>query len=271
MNQSLIDEIVTNVLTQLQRGPVRRAPVDVAPIPTTQPPSNSAISATSRARIPSPSVPARPQPPVSTVPTTVSGEVETQPGPVEVLATVITADLLEKSVRPGQTVRVARRSIITPSARDWLNSKRVVWSRQDRSAEVATTGAARAKWQVLLQTVTPTVKALQDGIRRLADGWKIELVGQPIEAAALATSLVSTAECDGVVIFTDHAELIACKANRHDRVRAAVIDNAKQWEHVTRTLGANVVCISPIGKSFIELRNLLRDCGGTKPRPPAEL
>ena len=119
--------------------------------------------------------------------------------------------------------------------------------------------------------MTPTVRSLQDGLRRLADGWKIEIVGQPLEAAVLATSLVSTAECDGVVIFTEQAELIACRANRNERVRAAVMQNPKQWEQVTRTLSANVVCISPIGKTFIELRNLLRECSGTRPQQPSGL
>ena len=257
MNQALIDEIVTNVLAQLQHVPARRAPAET---------KSSAVATLASPALSSGPAAIRPQPTAAPV-----AAVETKPQTVEVLTTVITADLLEKTVRPGQSLRVGRGSILTPSARDWLHSKRVVWARQDRAAEAASTGGGRVKWQVILQTVTPTVKALQDGIRRLAEGWKIELVGQPLEAAVLATSLVSQAECDGVVIFTEHAELIACKANRNERVRAAVIDNAKQWDHVTRTLSANVVCISPIGKTFIELRNLLRDCGGTKPRPVADV
>ncbi|WP_157605358.1 RpiB/LacA/LacB family sugar-phosphate isomerase [Schlesneria paludicola] len=271
VNQALIDEIVTNVLTQLQRGSVRRAPVESKPVVAPSSSSNSVAPVSSVSTGLSSPVPVR-MPSASVLASTTGiPAVDAKPAAVEVLATIITADVLEKSVRSGQTLRVGRRSILTPSARDWLNSRRIVWSRQDRSAEAGASGAGRVKWHVILQTVTPTVKALQDGIRRLAEGWKIELVGQPLEAATMATSLVSTAECDGVVIFTEQAELIACKANRHDRVRAAVIDNAKQWEHVVRTLSANVVCISPIGKSFIELRNLLRDCGGTKPRSPADM
>jgi hypothetical protein len=117
--------------------------------------------------------------------------------------------------------------------------------------------------------MTPSVQALQDGLRRMSDGWKIEIVGAPMEAAAMATSLIGTAECDGVIVFTEFAEFIACKANRNERVRAAVMHDARQWEHVMRTLGANVVCISPVGRSFVELRNLLRDCAEMKPRTPA--
>ena len=264
MNQALIDEIVTSVLAQLQPVAARpvSSPIRLQPVPTSV--TTSAPVTTSA----QPIVAAAPS-----VPTTVSAvlpvAVPAKPVAIELTVPVITADILEQSVRAGQSVRIGRNSILTPSARDWLNSKRTSWTRQDKAAAMA--AGSRARWQVILQTVTPTVRSLQDGLRRLADGWKIEIVGQPLEAAVLATSLVSTAECDGVVIFTEQAELIACKANRNERVRAAVMQNAKQWEQVMRTLSANVVCISPIGRTFIELRNLLRDCAGTRPRPPAGL
>lgn len=251
MNQAVIDEIVANVLAQLQ--PVAVRPVKPAPPAVA---ASNAVTPNVATVNSSTSVAAQPVTPKLNV--------------AELIVPVITADLLENSVRPGQTLRIGRTSILTPSARDWLNSHKTAWSRQDRSAGAnGSKTAGRANWQIILQTVTPSVRALHDGLRRLAEGWKIELVGLPLEAAALAISRISTADCDGVVIFTEQAELIACKANRNDRVRAAVIQNNKQWEQVMRTLSANVVCISPIGRTFIELRNLLRDCAGTRPSAPA--
>ena len=249
MNQALIDEIVTSVLAQLQPIAARPDKQVTKPIPVA--PAQPVIA-------PKPAVASqRVAPPPAAL----------NPTFTELMVPIITADVLEQSVRPGQPLRIGRNSILTPSARDWLNAKRMSWTRQDKSGNAA--AGPRGKWQIVLQTVTPTVRSLQDGLRRLADGWKIELVGQPLEAAVLATHLISTAECEGVVIFTEQAELIACKVNRHERVRAAVMQNGKQWEHVMRTLSANVVCISPVGRTFIELRNLLRDCAATRPRPPA--
>ncbi len=250
MNQNLIDEIVTNVLARLQPFAARPVNQTVRPKPAeSAPTSNGSLSSV---------VPARSVPVTSTL--------------VELTSAVITAEVLENAVRPGQGLRIGQNSILTPSARDWLHQKHTAWSRNERSGGTATiAGVSRARWQIVLQTVTPTVRALQDGLRRLAEGWKIELVGQPLEAALLATNLVSTSECDGVVIFTEQAEMIACKANRHDRVRAAVMHNSKQWEQVMRSLSANVVCINPIGRTFIELRNLLRDCAGITPRAPTGL
>ena len=288
MNQALIDEIVSGVLAQLQPAPSR----PVRPTaPSAAPAAFSAVQAVPRTAAtvlaspgssrpvtsPVPQVTAMPVTPAPVIATpvpvssvTLPPATASKPAFIELTVPIITAEVLEQTVRAGQSLRIGRSSILTPSARDWLNTKRTPWSRQDKGGMSSSSGS-KVKWQVILQTMTPTVRSLQEGLRRMTDGWKIELVGQPLEAAALATNLVSTAECDGVVIFTEQAELIVCKANRHERVRAAVMQNAKQWEQVMRTLSANVVCISPIGKTFIELRNLLRDCAATRPRPPAGL
>ncbi|WP_397568641.1 hypothetical protein [Schlesneria sp. T3-172] len=278
MNQALIDEIVSGVLAQLKPAPAPSRPLNSgttqtnaasAPAPLA---ARSVATSSTAAPVVSPAPASTPLPAValsSPVPAPAATPAS-KPIVVELTVPVITADILEQSVRAGQSVRFGRSSIITPAARDWLNSKRTSWSRQDKNSASAN-GGAPIKWQVILQTMTPTVRSLQEGLRRMTDGWKIEVVGQPLEAADLATSLVSTAECDGVVIFTEQAELIVCKANRNDRVRAAVMQNTKQWEQVMRTLSANVVCISPVGKTFVELRNLLKDCATTRPRPPAGL
>lgn len=272
VNQALIDEIVSNVLARLQPAPVRTAtpastPAVKSVAPTSAPPQRIDNAVPMRVSPPA-TMPSSTAPVATVLPaSSVTAAPASAPTVVELLGPIITADLLDQSVRPGQTIRIGRNSILTPSARDWLNTKRTSWSRQDRGGATASTG--KAKWQIILQTVTPTVRSLQEGLRRLSEGWKIELVGQPLEAAKLATNLINTAECDGVVIFTEQADLIACQANRSERVRAAVMQNSKHWEQVMQTLSANVVCISPIGRTFIELRNLLRDCAGTLPKAPA--
>lgn len=257
MNQTLIDNIVKNVLAKLQ--PAASRTVNGSE-------TQQLVSQVSVAKEINSATEARPSK-VSPVPA-----VEAKTTTVDLISPVITADILESAVRPGQSVRIGRSSILTPSARDWLNAKRISWTRLDKStgsSSTTTPSNSKFRWQIVLQTMTPNVQALYEGLRRLADGWKFELVGQPMEAAALATSLIGTAECDGVIVFSDYAEFIACKANRNERVRAAVMHNSKQWELVMRTLSANVVCISPAGRTFVELRNLLRDCAATKPNKPA--
>ena len=236
MNQALIEQIVSNVLAQLQPASVR--PVVELPKSTTKT-------------------------------TTVVKSVVEKPAVIELTASIITAGLLEETARVGQPLKIGRRSILTPSARDWLHTKRIDWSRIDKlatSGNGTTKGAAR--WQLIVQTITPTVKALHDGLKRQPEGWKIELVGQAIEAATLAIGSIGKAEHEGVVILSEFAEIIACRANRNERVRAAVISDRKQLELTMQHLGANVVCINPNGRTFIEMRNLLGDCAAKRPVAP---
>ena len=276
MNQSLIDEIVSGILARLQSAPARpvnpqvsaSSDLEKGPIKSVSPPSGTVTpplkaGPAGRSLVMTAGV----VPKVSAAPiTATAAATTTKTNTVELLAPIITAELLNQSLKAGEMLRIGRGSILTPSARDWLNSKRTVWSRQNKMGPASS--IPRPKWRMILQTMTPTVQALHESLRRLAEEWTIEIVGQPIEAAQLAMSLVNTAECDGVVIFTEQADLVACQANRSERVRAAVMQNSKQWEQVLRSLGANVVCISPIGRSFMELRNLLKECAGNPPQPP---
>ena len=277
MNQSLVDEIVSGILARLQSAPARPVnpqvsaspALEAAPIKSSSSPPvtlSSPLTAGTAGLLPV--MMAGVLPKLSAVPTVATATAATtnKTHTVELLAPIITAELLNQSLKAGELLRIGRGSILTPSARDWLNSQRTVWSRQDKMGPVSS--ISRSKWRMILQTMTPTVQALHESLRRLTEGWTIEIVGQPIEAARLAMSLVNTAECDGVVIFTEQADLVACQANRSERVRAAVMQNSKQWEQVVRSLGANVVCISPIGRSFIELRNLLKECAGNPPQSP---
>lgn len=229
MDQAFIDQIVSNVLAQLQPAPTR---------PVIDPPGPQSTTSA-----------------------------------IELTATIITADLLSDVVVGGKSITIGRNSIVTPSARDWLNSRKITWSRAGTATEKTatpgrTTTGVRGRWQLFLHTVTPNVRALHDGLKRQPDGWKVELIGQALEAARLATAAISTAECDGVVVLSEHAEVIACRANRNARVRAAVITDRKQLELTRQHLGVNLACINPNGRTFIEMRNLLRDCAATKPQPP---
>jgi len=241
VDQALIDQIVSNVLAQLQPAPVRpviEAPVAEAPL---------------FSKLPAATVVA-PKP---------------QPVAIELTAPVITAELLAATVRAGQPLKIARRSVLTPSARDWLNTRKISWTQFEKTSGVSeprTTSGAR--WQLIVQTVTPNVRALQESMKRQPEGWAMDLVGQPLEAAAQAVRAIGTAEYDGIAVISEYAEIIACRGNRNDRVRAAVITDRNQLELTSKHLGVNLVCINPKGKTFIEIRNLLRDCGKTRPTAP---
>jgi len=252
VEQAWIEQIVANVLAQLQTA---------APRPVSTPSLAMSASAGSAQSAPSPGT-SRPA---------VDIAASASPAVLELTQPVITAETLASQVRPGVSLKISRRSVLTPSARDWLNSKKISWSRLPRSAASMTERRSAGRWQLLVQSAPPQVRTLLENLKRHPEGWSVELVGTASETVSLVTRALCTAESDGVVVISESAERIACLANRNTQVRAAVISDRRHLERVHEQLGVNLVCLDPLGRTFIELRNLLRDCRSRTPAAPAGL
>ncbi|MBM4075041.1 MAG: hypothetical protein FJ267_05285 [Planctomycetes bacterium] len=100
-------------------------------------------------------------------------------------------------------------------------------------------------------------------------GWRSELASSETNVSNLAIQSISTEGVWGVAVISDAADLVACRLNRNEVVRAARIENRQQLEHAQRLMGINVCCIHPSGKTFIEMRNLLNAFGSIRPVVPA--
>jgi hypothetical protein len=189
--------------------------------------------------------------------------VQAETAVVDVDLPVITAEILAERLRPGQTVRIGRRSILTPSARDWLAARKISCTRISGVNAASMTAASR--WHVVVTAVTPAVATLRQSLA----GWKTELLGTPKEAAEYAVRVLCTGEADGVLGLCHAAESVACLANRHPKVRAAVLAAPGDLQELIAQLGPNLLVVNPRGKSFVDLRNLLRSVGGLgKPKEP---
>jgi hypothetical protein len=169
---------------------------------------------------------------------------------IELDLPVITAEVLSDAVRQGQAVRIGRRSILTPSARDWLGSRKLGYSRMNGSSVHATS----ARWQIVMTTVTQAVAAL----RPVLAGCRTELLGTAREAAEFATRAICSGEADGVFGLCGSAEAVACLANRNAKVRAATWNSPAELNGLMATLGPNLLVMNPQRKSFVELRNAIR-------------
>lgn len=183
--------------------------------------------------------------------------------------TVITGELLEKRLNGQGRVRIGAKSILTPSARDVLNNRKVEWH---RGTTVEVTGTAKSRWLALVVQSTPAAEAAWEDVSRLGSGGRQrELVGNATEAVERGVSALCRGEADGVVAFTHSGAAVTCRANRNSNVRAAVVRNLQEAQAVERRMGANFVCIDPDGKSYVELRNLLRELtSGGAPQIPAD-
>src|ERR1700722_18287130 len=120
-----------------------------------------------------------------------------QPGPaktIEIQDDVVTGTLLEERGIISGTIVFGRKSVLTPSALDFLNTRKLAWQRADRNNAVT---ATRGKCLAIVTRSTPAVVSALDliGKEAVAD-WNRELSGCHREAAQRAVSALCRGECD---------------------------------------------------------------------------
>ncbi|MBX3451624.1 MAG: hypothetical protein KF777_18835 [Planctomycetaceae bacterium] len=238
MNAGLIEQIVQGVLAELSpaTSPVRAAPTPPASVssqPVAPQPAKPEVAVVSAAKV---------------------------------LDAVITADLLDGKARGAKRIEIGQKSLLTPSARDWLRTKQVQWLRQSKSSSGPSAGAI---WRLLIQTSTPVVQGVKTWLIDQSPNWQAELAGTVPEAVKSAVTQLATAEVNGVAIVSDAADVACCLLNRHASVRAAVVGTRAEWTSIRTRLGPNAVCVPPGKLSLMELRNLLKDIGSQPSVKPA--
>lgn len=183
-------------------------------------------------------------------------ESSTQPA-ITFDAPVITRELLEKGANGATRIRTRRGAILTPSARDFLRERRIEVT-AEAPAVVESTRALTPRCRVLLTRRTPQVAAAVVAARTAGIVDEQRIVGTPTEAATEATSILCRGEVPRIVVFSDEPELVACLANRNERIRATVVLSTSALERLRGTLKPNLIAISPEGRSEFETTRLLR-------------
>ena len=143
---------------------------------------------------------------------------------------VITATLLENQGIVAGPVVFAAKAILTPSAVDFLSSRKIKWTRANKAPAAQTASAA---WSVFVSRSTPALdSALVAVARHPGVHWQRELVGCHREAARRAVGALCRGECDGVIAFTGKPAALACHANRSAEVRAAAVETIEGLKRV---------------------------------------
>ena len=76
-------------------------------------------------------------------------------------------------------------------------------------------------------------------------------------AKAIAECL-ARGECKGGVLFCDDPGLVACVANKVSGLRAVPVTTVCQAARATLTLAANLLVVEMPGRTFFEIRQILR-------------
>lgn len=257
MSDELIDRIVRGVLETLQSpaDTVRSSPVAV---------TSPAVAAPSASSAATPSTPPAPSP-------LTLGEM------------VITGPALEAAWKNQKQLQVAPKALLTPSARDFLKKRKIEVIRTgSRTAEnPAKPGSSTAapavetgstvRWRVFVVQSHPQLdRVLEDAIRGTSTKLDRIVPGSVHEATAAAITAITRAEIDGGIVLTHQTLVAACKANRNSKIRAAAIRTVADLHEARRQLAPNLICLDPAGKSYFELRNLLKtSITGPAPNAPA--
>src|SRR5690606_12225821 len=109
--------------------------------------------------------------------------------------------------------------------------------------------------QLIVVHSTDAVERVWEDIR---NSWRRELLGCPDDAATQAISAICRGETSTVAILATQTHRAACLANRNEQVKAVAIRDAGDVRTIRKQLRTNVWCLDPTGRSWFELRTLLR-------------
>jgi len=176
------------------------------------------------------------------------------PKGVQISEAVVTQALLAETINGAKQVQIGPKAILTPSARDFVRNHGIQVLREPSTPR----GAASIRLQVIATVSTPATAASVEGFQARGIAVDFRLLGIPAEAASQAISALCRGEAAKVVVFTSHPELVACLANRNDRLRAAAVADAAGAERVQKTLNPNLLAIDPSTRGVHELKALLK-------------
>lgn len=182
-----------------------------------------------------------------------------EPEIVNVPERVVTAEVLE-SLGPGRAVSIRSTAIVTPAARDVIRERGLNLVRASTEAGSQNTEEHQTHKTVpvhvyIVRHTEPLDRVLSDQL----PGSRRELLGCPDEAAQAAIGEICRGATSLAIIAAEQTHRAACLANRHERVKAVAVRDAGEVKAVRGQLRANVWCFDPGGRTYYELRNLIRE------------
>jgi hypothetical protein len=182
---------------------------------------------------------------------------------------VLTADDLRGRLNGHREIVLPSRAVVTPLAAEQLRANGVRVTRQSTAEAPAAPSAA---WGYAQERPNPLVgSAVQAAAREGLALKDLSRSGAPSTdrwAVALA-ECIAGGECRGGVVFCQDPGLVCCVANKREGLRAAAVVTVAQAARALLTLGANLVAVEMPGRTFFEVRQILRTlCAAGEPACP---
>lgn len=171
---------------------------------------------------------------------------------------VVAAEALRRSLNGHRRLLVPQRSIITPSAAEELKARGV----QVDFESAAPQTQPSARWGFGQDRQHGMVASALTALRR--DGIVLHELpgcsGPTCDWARVIADCVARGDCCGGVVFSADPGLICCVANKVPGLRAVPVVTVDQAARATLGLGANVLVVEMPGRTFFEVRQILRLC-----------
>jgi hypothetical protein len=170
---------------------------------------------------------------------------------------VVAAEDLRRALNGHRELLVAPQTVITPLAVEQLRERGV----QVRRQPAAEKPASRPTWGYAQDRPHSLVTSAVQALRREGLSWK-ELPAAECDAdcrwARALAECVARGECGGGVVFCQDPGLLCCVANKVAGLRAAAVNTVAQAGRALLTLGPNLVAVEMPGRTFFEIRQILR-------------
>lgn len=169
---------------------------------------------------------------------------------------VLCAEDLRRGLNGHRELVVASDAVVTPLALEHLRHNGVQMSRREERQPIVTTS-----WGYAQQRPHPMIDSAVQALGREGIALK-SLQPESREPAAFGRSLaecIARGECLGGVVFSDDPALLCCVANKVPGLRAAAIVCVAQAARAVLTLGANLLAVEMPGRTYFEIRQILRN------------
>jgi hypothetical protein len=170
---------------------------------------------------------------------------------------VLSLSDLRHSLNGHREVSVGPDTVVTPLAAEELHTNGVRVVRQSPPAAAARWGHGQDRPYPL---VASAIQALTKEGLTLRE-WP-EPDGLPCRWARAVAVCVARGECLGGVLFCADPGLACCVANKVPGLRAVPVTTVQQAARATLNLAANLLVVEMPGRTFFEIRQILRTLTG---------
>jgi len=171
-------------------------------------------------------------------------------------ARVLTADDLRRRLNGHRAVALPPGTVVTPTAQEQLRASGV---RVDRMEPAA--GSTAVNWGYAQERPYPLVLPAVMALAR--DGLGLSEIGcgaiDPGSSWSRAIAVyVAKGDCGGAVVFCEDPGVVCCVANKVPGLRAVGVLTVARAALALASLGANLLAVEMPGRTYFEIRQILR-------------